>query len=258
MEVIRPDAGYRPSERALAVARLIGALYLVTGVCLAWLTLATPFVAVFAARGRAFADETAFNTLGWLVAVALPATCLLVGAHRLVGFTELPNPFRTRRDPLAGLGSSLGTAYVAIRGLVLPGGRQIASVLVGPPGIVVLGQLPRAGQARPVGNHWEARVSDDEWIPIENPLERAARDAEAVRRWLLAEDHDFAIKVYAAVIASDQPVARTAATAVVERSQVATFLANLPPHRTFTADRRKQVLDRIRRGVETKTERADW
>jgi hypothetical protein len=258
MEVIRPNARYRPSERALAVARLIGALYLVAGVCLAWLTLATPFVAVFAARGRAFSDETAFNTLGWLVAIALPATCLLVGAHRLFGFIELPRPFAARRDPLAGLGSSLGSAYVAIRGLVLPGGRQIASVLVGPPGIVVLGQLPRSSQARPMGNHWEARVGDGEWVPIENPLERTARDAEAVRRWLLAEDNDFAVKVYAVVIAADQPVARTPATAVVERSQIPSFLATLPPHRTFTADRRKQVLDRIRRGVDANAERESW
>ena len=258
MEVIRPNARYRPSERALAVARLIGALYLVAGVCLAWLTLATPFVAVFAARGRAFSDETAFNTLGWLVAIALPATCLLVGAHRLFGFIELPRPFAARRDPLAGLGSSLGSAYVAIRGLVLPGGRQIASVLVGPPGIVVLGQLPRSSQARPMGNHWEARVDDGEWVAIENPLERTARDAEAVRRWLLAEDNDFAVKVYAAVIAADEPVARTPATAVVDRSQIPSFLATLPPHRTFTADRRKQVLDRIRRGVDTSIERESW
>jgi hypothetical protein len=258
MEVIRPNARYRPSERALAVARLIGALYLVAGACLAWLTLATPFVAVFAARGRAFSYETAFSTMGWLMAVALPASCLLVGAHRLFGFVELSNPFASRRDPLAGLGSSLGGAYVAIRGLVLPGGRQIATVLVGPPGIVVLGLLPRASEARPMGSHWESRVGDGEWVAIENPLERAARDAEAVRRWLIAEDHDFAVKVYAAVIAADQSVARTAATAVVERGQVPSFLANLPPHRTFTDDRRRQVLDQIRRGVDSSSERANW
>ncbi len=258
MEVIRPNSRYRPTERALAVARLIGGLYVVAGLCVAWLTLATPFVAVFAARGRAYSSETAFITLGWMLALALPAACLLVGAHRLLDFIELPHPFAARRDPLAGLGSKLGDAYVAVRGLVLPGGRQVSTVLVGPPGIVVLGALPAARDARPIGGHWERRVGDGEWVAIENPLERAARDAEAVRRWLIAEDQDFAVKVYAAVIASDQAISRSASTAVVERAQVPAFLATLPPHRTFTAARRTQLVDRIRRGVEETAERRAW
>src|SRR5450432_1183679 len=86
MEVIRVSARARPTERALAVARLIGALYVVAGLCVAWLTLATPFVAVFAARGRAGASEPAFHTLGWAVALVLPAICLIVGTHRIVDF----------------------------------------------------------------------------------------------------------------------------------------------------------------------------
>jgi hypothetical protein len=258
MEVIRPNARPRPTERALAVARLIGALYLVAGLSVAWLTLETPFVDVFAARGQAFANEAAFHTLGWVVALCLPALCLLVGTHRILDFVELPNPFKAQRDPLAGLGSKLGDAYVAVRGLVLPGGRAVATLIVGPPGIVVLGQLPAAHDARPVGGHWEARTSADEWVAIENPLDRAARDAEAVRRWLIADDHDFVVKVYAAVVTRRGSTVRSSTTSVIDQRGIPAFLASLPPHRTFSADRRRQVLDRIRQGTGSADAPAGW
>jgi hypothetical protein len=258
MEVIRVGARHRPTSRALFVARLIGGLYVLAGLCVAWLTLATPFVDVFAARGRAAASEPAYHALGWAVALALPAICLLVGTHRILDFSDLPNPLARRRDPLAGLGSGLGDAYVAVRGLVLPGGRQVSTLLVGPPGIVVLGQLPPAREARPVGGHWEARTGDDQWVAIENPLDRAARDAEAVRRWLIADDNDFAVKVYAAVVGRTDSAVRSATTAVVDRRGIPGFLATLPPHRTFTPARRRQVLDRIRQGTTSPASPAGW
>jgi hypothetical protein len=258
MEVIRAGGRSRPSVRALAVARLIGVLYVVTGLCVAWLTLATPFVELFSARGRAFASEPAFHALGWLMALALPATCLLLGSHRLLEFTEIPNPFRARRDPLAGLGSSLGRDYVAVRGFILPGGRSISALLVGPPGIVVLGLLPPPSEARPVGGHWEARTSDDQWVAAENPLDRAARDAEAVRRWLIGDDHDFAVKVYAVVLANDTTVGRTKTTTVIDRTGLPGFLASLPPHRTFTSSRRDRVVARIRGGIDPNASPSSW
>jgi len=224
----------------------------------AWLTLATPFVDVFAARGRAVASEPAYHALGWVVALFLPVICLLVGTHRILDFTELPKPFAGRRDPLGGLGSSLGDAYVAVRDLVLPGGRQVSTLIVGPPGIVVIGQLPPASEARPMGGHWEARTSDDQWVAIENPLDRVARDAEAVRRWLIAGDNDFAVKVYAAVVTRSSSAVRSATTAVVDRRGIPAFLATLPPHRTFTAARRRQVLDRIREGSSAPASQSGW
>lgn len=245
MEVIRAHARRRPTPRALAIARLIGALYVVTGLCLAYLTLATPFVEVFAAHGRAVSNENAFHALGWLMALALPAICLVLGTHRILDFTELQNPLSVRRDPLAGLGSTLGQDYVAVRDLILPGGRAVGTLIVGPHGIVVLGQLPSADVARLVDGRWEA-VADGQWVAIENPLERTARDAEAVRRWLASDEHGFVVKVYAAVVAGDDSVTRNATTSVIGRGQIPAFLASLPPHRTFSSHRRRQILDRIR------------
>ncbi len=246
MEVIQAHGRRRPTPRALAVARLIGVLYVVCGFSLAYLTLATPFVDIFAARGREFAHETSFLAFGWLVALAMPASCLLLGTHRILDFTEFRNPLAKRPDLLAGLGPSLGGEYVAVRDLVLPGGRHISTLVVGPHGIVVLGRLPPHGQARQVDGRWEARVGGDQWIAIESPLDRTARDADAVRRWLISDEHGFVIKVYAAVIADDDSVTRSATTAVVRRGRIPAFLAALPPHRTFSSGRRSQVLERIR------------
>ena len=246
MEVISAQGRRRPTARALGIARLIGALYVATGLAIAWLTLTTPYVDVFAAHGRAFAGETAVHALAWLTALALPGLCLAVGTHRILDFADLPNPFADRRDPLAGLGSDLGQDYTAIHGLVLPGGRQVNRLIVGPQGILVVGILPDPRSTRQLEGHWEGLLEGRIWTAIEDPLDRTARDAEAVRRWLAADEHGFVVKVYALVVADTDPVPRNPATAIVRPGQIPAFLASLPPHRTFSPARRKQVLDRIR------------
>ena len=53
-------------------------------------------------------------------------------------------------------------------------------------------------------------------------------------------------EVIATVLAGQDSVARNATTAVVTRGQIPAFLASLPPHRTFSSDRRRQILDQIR------------
>ncbi len=247
MEVIRARDRRPPTERALAVARLIGALYVAAGLWTAWLTLTTPFAAVLAAHGGAFAGGSAAPALGWLTALTLPALCLLVGSHRILEYRALPDPFAARRDPLGALRSGLDADHVAVHDLVLPGGRLISRLIVGPEGIVVFGELPGAKATRRVDGHWEGRIDGDHWIAIEDPLQQTARDAEAVRRWLAAGEHGFVVKVYAALIAGGQdPVERNATTAVVRRAEIPAFLASLPPHRTFSSARRSQVIERIR------------
>lgn len=246
MEVISALGRRRPTPRALAIARLIGGLYVVTGLGIAWLTLTTPFVDVFAAHSQAFAGQTATHALGWLMALALPGLCLIVGAHRILDFADVTIPFAGRRDPLADLGSSLGDEYTAVHDLVLAGGRQVGRMIVGPQGIVVLGQLPSPSTARQVDGHWEGRLDDERWVAIEDPLDRTARDAQAVRRWLVGDEHGFVVKVYAVVVTDHAPATRNAAVGIVRRGDVPAFLASLPPHRTFTPARRAQVVDRIR------------
>jgi len=246
MEVIRSQARRRPGPRALGIARLIGALYVLTGLWVAWLTLTTPFVDAITAHGPTASSQNAFHALGLVTALAIPTICLLLGANRILEFADIRNPLVARRDPLAGLGAHLGADYAVVRNLVLPGGRHVGALIVGPPGIVVVGALPRPHEARPMDGRWEARLADDQWVAIENPLEKAARDAEAVRRWLDSDEHGFVVKVYAAVVATGDSVAGSSTTAVVRLGQIPAFLDKLPPHRTFTSDHRRRVLGHIR------------
>jgi hypothetical protein len=246
MEVIRSQVRSRPGSRALAIARLIGVLYVVTGLGVAWLTLTTPFVDAITAHGPTASSQNAYHAVGLVTALVIPAICLLLGTNRILEFADVRNPLGARRDRLASLGSHLGADYAVVRNLSLPGGRHVGALIVGPPGIVVVGALPRPSDARPMDGRWEARVADDQWVAIENPLERAARDAEAVRRWLDSDEHGFVVKVYAAVIASSDSVAGSSTTAVVRIGQIPAFLDKLPPHRTFSSDHRRRVLDHIR------------
>ena len=90
---------------------------------------------------------------------------------------------------------------------------------------------------------------DRKWVPMENPLERVTRDAEAVRRWIAAEDNDFLVKVHAALVSSDESIQRTATCAVIARDQIGPWLAALPPQRTLSDARRERLIDLVREAV---------
>jgi len=81
---------------------------------------------------------------------------------------------------------------------------------------------------------------------LENPLERAARDAERVRSWIAAEERDFVVKVYAAVVTPDTSLSRTSACAVISTEQIPAWLASLPPQRSLSSDRRAELLGLIK------------
>ena len=66
-----------------------------------------------------------------------------------------------------------------------------------------------------MGAAHEARLGQPE-----NPLDRAVRDAERVRRWFAADDADFVVKVYAAVTGPAPAIERTTACAVVSHDQL--------------------------------------
>ena len=95
-------------------------------------------------------------------------------------------------------------------GLTLPDGRGLSELVIGPFGAAVIRELPPAAATRVRGEYWQLRTSRG-WIALENPLERATRDAERARRWL-SDDDDFLVKVYSAVVGPDprSPERRTA------------------------------------------------
>ena len=135
---------------------------------------------------------------------------------------------------------------MAATDLVMPGGRRVHEMVLGPFGIVVLGDVPPRSATRHVGARWEIRDDRARWIPIENPVQRTSRDAERVRGWLAADDRDFLVRVYAAIVSDDPTVERSASCAVVPSADLASWLEALPVQRGLTPQRREHLTEMVR------------
>ena len=246
MQVIVASA---PSTRAdsIAVARsaLTAFLLVATGLLLGWLVIATPLVGSFIPQGRPTTMQFATGMFAWGFAILVPAGFVLLGLARLVGLVEAWAALRPRMVT-PGLSKALGADHMAAANLVLPGGRRIHELVLGPFGIVVLGDVPPPAMSRHVGQRWEARDRRGRWIPIEGPLDRASRDAERIRGWLTTDDRDFLVRVYAAVVTDDLRVERTPTCAVVKPGDLAGWLEALPTQRGLTAQRRERLVELIR------------
>ena len=143
---------------------------------------------------------------------------------------------------------AIGDDHVVATNVRLPvANRNLPELVVGPFGAAVIEELPPAGAVMSRGvKTWEVRVGNGYIRTIENPLERAAHDAEIVRSWLSPEDADHVLKVYAAVIGSDHRVERTPACAYIEASQIPEWLSSLPPQKSFDQGRRDRIVREIR------------
>ena len=257
----RPALVSGPTDRALAVARLIGALYVVDR---AWRRLAHPDHARSSTSsppdGRAFADDTTLHTLGWLTALALPGA---VPARGRPSNPRLRRRCPTRSPPAATRWPAWARAWARptsrSAGWSCPADARSPALLVGPPGIVVLGQLAatraRAGRWTATGRHGSATTSGSRSrIPSTGP---PATPRPSGAGWL-ADDHDFVVKVYGRGRGrgrSGHPQSGRR-----DRPTAARCPPSWPrcrPTARSRPARRKQVLDRIRRGAGL-TGRADW
>ena len=245
MDVIAPP---RPSNRASFFPMLSGTLFgticIVGGLALAYLAFATPFLGLAIPSGRPDAVQTATGITIWAVALVAPAGFVLAGANRLArNLATARGRAQRRSTALKGL-DDLSTDVTVASGLTLSDGRGVAELVIGPFGAAVVRELPPAAVTRIQGDSWQVRGSRG-WISIENPLERATRDADRVRRWL-TEDDDFLVKVYSAVVGPDPAVARTSACAVLTPDQLAAWIAALPAQRSLTEGRHSRLLDLVR------------
>lgn len=246
VQLLSSGRSARPPLSAVLVGTVVGAVLLIGGLFLGWLAFATPVLSGLSPTGgRSNATSLAIGAAVWGVALVAPASFAIVGALRLGrvarAVSAKPRPRATTR-----LASAIGDEHTCANDIRLPDGRIIRNLILGPFGLAVLSELPPARAIRHQGMSWEVRGPNGRWTHFENPLERTARDAERVRRWVASAERDFVVKVYAAVITDDPTINRTAACAALSPDQIPAWLASLPPSRALSDDRRDGLVEEIR------------
>jgi hypothetical protein len=245
MEVISPSQPARPSMAPLLGGTILGTVLVVTGIVLAYIALATPLLRSAIPAGRPDLGQMLTGVAVWAIALVAPASFVLFGANRLVRILAAVRGRIPRRSATMRALDGVADDVIVAAGLTLPDGRGVSELVIGPFGAAVIRELPPAAVTRVREGRWELRARRG-WISIENPLERAARDAERVRRWLGHDDADFIVKVFAAVIGPAPTVPRTTDCAVLSPDQLGAWIDALPPQRSLTEARRQQVAEMVR------------
>ncbi|HEU4672017.1 MAG TPA: hypothetical protein VFS32_03895 [Candidatus Limnocylindrales bacterium] len=249
MQVIAPSRSRNTPATAVVLGTLVGVVLLGGGGVLAYLTLGTSFLRQFTPVGRASEAQLVAGAIAWSFALTAPALFGVVGLVRLMGVADLVLSSRSRRGTAASKATSLPDDFVVADRVRLPDGRTVPELVLGPFGAAVVAQLPPLGAIRTHGSVFEVRMSDGRWRAMEHPLDRTSRDAERVRRWLESDDRDHVVKTYAVVVAPEGAMERSASCAVVTPEQLPAWLAGLPPQKTLTESRRRQLVDLVRAAV---------
>jgi hypothetical protein len=221
---------------------LLGTLLTAAGLGAAYLALATPVTSRLS--GSTFPGSgpgPAQVGIGiWALLLIAGAALLLAGTSRLAVTLARFKAGDGRHGPGARALASMADEVLLVADVVPNEGRPIPELAIGPFGAAVIHALPPARELRIVGTSWERRVRDG-WVPTESPLDVAIRDAERVRRWISMADLDFVVRVYAALIVTDQALPRSPACAVVTSDQLTGWVAALPRQRSLTTARRLRV-----------------
>jgi len=243
----RGKAG-RPSRFAFYTALFAGMIFTTVGIALLYLVFGGAFMTRFMPTGRPSTYDLVVGALAWTFALTAPAGFGLIGLARLATAYERWRARRPRVTPAVRLRRAIGDDHVVATNVRLPvANRNLPELIIGPFGAAVIEELPPAGAVMSRGvRTWEVRVGNGYIRTIENPLERAAHDAEIVRSWLSPEDADHVLKVYAAVIGTDARVERTAACAYIEAGQIPEWLSSLPPQKSFDQGRRDRIVREVR------------
>lgn len=246
MQTIPSSRFIRPSRGPVVVGTVVGGILVAGGLGLAWLALTTPVISGLTPSAlRPGPEQLLVGGIVWAVALVAPPSFAIVGILRLTRVLHAVTAKPPQRA-IAKVASTLDDEYISVSELHLPEGRVVRDVVAGPYGLAVLFELPRPEAVRRHGTAWEVRLANGRWMPYENPLERASRDAERVRRWIAAEERDFVVKVFAAVVTNDQSLSRSASCAVVTPEQIPAWLASLPAARALTPSRREDLIARLR------------
>jgi hypothetical protein len=238
----------RPSRFAVVTAAGLGAALVVTSAALLYLVFVANFLDRFMPTGRPTTFELVSGALAWTFALTAPAGFGLVGLARLATAFDRWRARRPRVTPAVRLRRAIGDDHIVATSIRLPDGASIVPELViGPFGAAIIEELPPVGAVLSRGvRSWEVRVGNGYIRTIANPLDRAAHDAERVRRWLSPDDGDMILKVYAAVVGNDPNVQRTPSCALIAPNQVAEWLASLPPQKSLDKGRADRLVREIR------------
>ncbi len=240
----RPRAR-RPSSGLAAAAppAIVGAAWLGIAVAAAWLVFATPLLARLVDLGSRSEVTPLMGAVSLAVALTAPAGFAIAGIARLGGAVANASAARGETPPVTRRAELLPDGCTVIPRVRLPDGRRLPEVVVGPHGVTLFESLPPAAATRRMGDRWEVRLADRTWRSIENPLQRAARDADRLRRHLETQERDFVVRVQAAVLGDPGEIARTDGCAVVRPDDVPAWLAAMPAQRGLTPDRLAHVVD---------------
>lgn len=246
MQVLASHRAARLPVGAAVIGIAVGSILLVGGVFLAWIAFTTPVLTgLTATPPRPGPAQLALGAAVWGIALVAPPSFAIVGALRL-GHVARMLTARPAVRAVTRSGATLGDDYISATNVHLPDGRVVRDLVLGPFGIAVVNELPSPKVTRHTGISWEIRRSDGRWVHLENPLERASRDAERVRRWIASTERDFVVKVYAAVVTDDPTITRTATCSVVRDDDIAAWLSSLPPARALNPDRRLEIVAAVR------------
>jgi hypothetical protein len=237
------------SMRSLVAGGLLvaGVGWLAVGFMTGWVVFFTPLFGRAAGLASRSSAAPFLGAATWAIALTAPMCFLVLGTARLAGAATHVLGRSGPRRPVNAMARLLPAGVESLPTIRLPEGRQIPDVVVGPHGIAFFELLPPPAATRQVGGRWEARFSDGRWRPIENPLDKAARDADSLRRFLAEDDRDFVVKVHPVVTSIAPQVDRTEACAVVPLADVPGWIAALPAQRSLSAARLQHVRDQLAR-----------
>lgn len=229
-----------PRLGALVGSSLFGALLAAAGLGIAYLVLATPFISLLSSDGLAGTGRAPIGLGIWSLSLVAGGAILLAGTSRIVMTLGRLRNGHGRSGPAARALASMTDEITVVADVVPYEGRAIPEVVIGPFGAAVIHTLPAARAYRQIGTAWERRTRDG-WMPMDNPLDLANRDADRVRRWFSIADLEFVVRVYAAVIVSDVSIPRSSTCAVVTTGQLPEWIGTLPRQRSLTASRRLRL-----------------
>jgi hypothetical protein len=249
----------RPAPRvgSLVIGTLLGAGLVAAGLGFAYLTLTTPFVSHLLPGMRPGSTPAAIGMAVWSLAIVTGGALLVAGTNHLAAIAATLRGYSVPATPVARALRSLPDEIVVATGITPNEGRPIPELVIGPFGVAIVHEIGPRGSTRRIGASWETRTADG-WMPTENPLDRVARDAERVRRWLTQGDLDFVVRVYAALVVPDGSIPRSPLCAVITPDQIPEWIAALPSQRSLSAGRRHHLLAFVRTATTNDAPRRDW